>query len=57
MKGAEKGLDNADEEEFAMPTSLSGAAGAIKMDKNDHENRTEQQKKKKKRCRDRCSVL
>ena len=41
MKGAEKGLDNADEEEFAMPTSLSGAAGAIKMDKTDHENRTE----------------
>ena len=41
VKGAEKGLDNADEEEFAMPTSLSGAAGAIKMDKTDHENRTE----------------
>ena len=56
-KAAEKGLDNVDDDDLAMPTSLASAAGAIKMDKQDHSARGEEAKKKRKRCRDRCSLL
>ena len=53
-KAAEKGLDNADDDDLAMPTSLAGAAGAIKIDSKDHQARGDEATKKRKRCRDRC---
>ena len=56
-KAAERGLDNADDDDLAMPTSLASAAGAINMDKDDHNRRGEEATKKRKRCRDRCSLL
>lgn len=40
IRAAERGLDNVDEDDIAMPTSLGAAAGAIKIDPKDDSRRT-----------------
>ena len=57
QRAAERGLDNLDEDDLAMPTSLAGAAGAIKIDATDDAKRGADAQKKRKRCRDKCSLL
>ena len=49
IEGAKQSMgDNSD---MSMPTSLTGAAGAMQLDPKDDRERTEKQKKKKKKCK------
>ena len=53
-RAAERGLDNIDADDLAMPTSMASAAGAIKIDASDDAKRGKDAAQKRKRCRDRC---
>jgi Ras-related protein Rab-7A len=57
QRAAERGLDNVDDDDLAMPTSLGSAAGAIKIDAADDAKRGTDAAKKRKRCRDKCAIL
>ena len=57
MRAAERGLDNVDDDDIGMPMSLASAPGNIKMDAADHSKRGDDAAKKRKRCRDKCSIL
>ena len=57
QRAAERGLDNVDDDDLAMPTSLGAAAGAIKIDAADDAKRGADAQKKRKRCRDKCAIL
>ena len=49
IEGAKQSMG--DDSDMSMPTSLSGAAGAMKLDPKDDRDRTEKQAKKKKKCK------